>query len=322
MTLSPLLLRAPEILRAAGCEVVEYPGWRTRGRPWDFQPRALMLHHDGSPVGPAGDPDAYARFLFEVGRPSEGIPAPLCQFWVDYFGRWWVGAVGGANHAGTGGGWGVVPANLGGKFSAGVEMDNTTGEPTTTAQYEALHVGLPALFKAYGWRPEDALTSHKEYAEGRKFDPDDIDMPLIRAATRHGMEAKPPPDDPPEKPPEEEDDDMATRQIAVLDDPVGATYSINWTSVQHVPHSQWQAVAQRVGLLPAGGAVDTINNVQFEWTMKDVLVAGGTVGCPAKCGVCLLETRWKSWADASNDREAIARLEVAVDELDDEEGEG
>jgi hypothetical protein len=181
MPVSPLILRAPDILRGAGCKVVEYPGWRERGRPWTFTPRAAVLHHDGSPSGPAHDPEAYARFLFETGRPSEGIPAPLCQFWIDYYGAIWIGAAGGANHAGLGAGWGVLPANQGNQYSVGFEMDNTTGEPTTDAQYEALHKGLPALFKAYGWDPANALCGHKEYAPGRKFDPDDIDMPAMRA---------------------------------------------------------------------------------------------------------------------------------------------
>lgn len=37
------------------------------------------------------------------------------------------------------------------------------------------------MFAANGWDPADVLTAHKEYAAGRKFDPDDIAMPSMRA---------------------------------------------------------------------------------------------------------------------------------------------
>lgn len=188
MAVSQLLLRAPDILRAAGCTVVEYPGWRTRGRPWAFEPRGAVLHHDGSPVGPAKPPEVYARFLFEVGRPSEDIPAPLCQFWIDFYGAWWIGAAGGANHALGATGWGAFPPGDANRYGFGVEMDNTTDEPTTPDQYEALHRGLPALFREFGWDPADALAAHKEVDYPRKSDPDDIDMPQMRSDVRYLMQ--------------------------------------------------------------------------------------------------------------------------------------
>lgn len=205
---STLLLRAPAILRAAGCEVVEFPGWQTRQRPGLFAPRAFVMHHDGSPLGPAHDAYAYAEWLFTVGRASEGIPAPLSQFWIDYYGRWWIGAAGRANHAGTGDGWGVIPEGMGNAYGVGIEMDNTTGEPTLAAQWEALHRGLPAMCTAFGWDPAGALTAHKEYARGRKFDPDDIAMPQLRADVIDLMRSPLPPPGPPPAPPEPEDDDM------------------------------------------------------------------------------------------------------------------
>lgn len=172
------LVDLADILRGAGCEVVEVDGWRTRGHPGVFTPRATMLHHDGSPVGPAQPAEVYARFLFLTGR--RDVSAPLCQAWIDFYGRWWLGAAGRANHAGRGIGWGDVRANYGNTLSFGVEMDNTTGEPTTSDQYLALHKGLPAIHTAYGWNVGTALTSHKEYAKGRKVDPDDIDMFQLR----------------------------------------------------------------------------------------------------------------------------------------------
>lgn len=100
---------------------------------------------------------------------------------------------------------------------------------------------------------------------------------------------------------------VPARQIAVLDDPSRATYSVSAMSVQHVPDPQWQDVLRRTGLLPSTNAIaTTINNVQMEWVMRTVLEAGGEIGCPAKCGKCLLETRWRDWSyPTSRSRYAI-----------------
>lgn len=174
-------------LRAAGCSVVEHPGWKTRGRPrtaGPHTPRGLMWHHDGSPKGPS---PALARFIAEVGRPSDGIPAPLAQLWVcagchgeHPVGTWHVLAAGRANHAGVGEGWGRVGRDLGNTLTLGVETDNTTGEATPAVMYDSLVKGSAAILRRLGSDPDQWLTAHKEYAAGRKSDPDDIDMDEAR----------------------------------------------------------------------------------------------------------------------------------------------
>lgn len=195
-----------DVLRAAGCHVIEHPGWKTRGRPRSvgrWQPRGVMWHHDASKPGPS---PYVARFLAEIGRPDEGIPAPLSQCWVCMgcngahpVGTWHVIAAGRCNHAGEGAGWGGIGADAGNAMAIGVETDNTTGEATPSAMYAALVRGTAAIMLRLRSSPAQLLTAHKEYARGRKTDPDDVDMPRARVDVAHAM--RPPAPRPPAKPP-------------------------------------------------------------------------------------------------------------------------
>ncbi|MFT3871042.1 MAG: N-acetylmuramoyl-L-alanine amidase [Nocardioides sp.] len=174
-------------LRAAGCSVVEHPGWKTRGRPRSagpFMPTGVMWHHDASAIGPS---PAMAAFIASIGRPGDGIPAPLAQLWVCMgcrglhpVGTWHVLAAGRANHAGLGDGFGRIGRDMGNTRTVGVETDNTTGEKTPLDMLASLEVGTAAILRRLGSDPADSLCGHKEYAHGRKFDPDDIDMILAR----------------------------------------------------------------------------------------------------------------------------------------------
>lgn len=168
-----------DVLRAAGCEVVEYPGWKTRGRPRSsgpFTPLGVIWHHDASAKGAS---PFMAEFIAERGRPPE-VPAPLAQCWVALDGTWWVLAAGRANHAGTGTGWGAVGRDFGNTKTIGVETDNTSGEPTPKAMYDALVTGTAAILRHLDRQADDSLMGHKEYAPGRKIDPDDVDMNRAR----------------------------------------------------------------------------------------------------------------------------------------------
>lgn len=176
-----------DILRAAGLTVVEYPGWHTRGRPYDggarpFEPRAVMLHHDASATGPS---PGMARYIAETGRP--GIPAPLAQCWVDTAGRWHVLAAGRANHAGEGAYGALLPTDQGNRYALGVETDHTTGEPWAWAQLHALLSGTAAICR-YLDVGAAAVLGHKEYTT-RKTDPDGIDMTNFRFDVAELLEA-------------------------------------------------------------------------------------------------------------------------------------
>lgn len=185
------------VLRAAGVPVIEYPGWATRGRPRSvgrFQPRGVMWHHDASPVGPS---PYVAKFCAEIGRPAEGIPAPLSQLWVcdgcnaHTVGTWHVLAAGRANHAGTGS-WGAVGTDQGNSVLIGVETDHTTGEAWPPALYASLVAGTAALMKHMRSDPAKLLVGHKEYAPHRKNDPDPMNMDTGRADVAAGMLGQPP----------------------------------------------------------------------------------------------------------------------------------
>jgi hypothetical protein len=164
-----------DVLRAAGCSVVEEGDWQARGTGSSFTPVAVMLHHDASPPG---DSPTMVSMLID-GRPD--LDGPLCQLWVDYDGVWHCIAAGRANHAGSGQ-WGPIPTDSGNRYSIGIETDHTTAEAWTPAQREAIHVGCAALLAHMGADPYGALCAHKEYAAGRKVDPDPADMDAVRHA--------------------------------------------------------------------------------------------------------------------------------------------
>ncbi len=169
-----------EALRRAGLEVVERRGWRTRGRPssvGSFDPRALMIHHDASAVGRTPN---NAKFIAEIGRPDEGIPAPLAHCWVTVHGVWHVLASGRTNHAGTGRGFGRVPRDSGNTYAIGVETDHTRGEKWPRVQLQAVRLGFAALADAMHIDPVTSILSHKEYTS-RKRDPQPLNMDKFRS---------------------------------------------------------------------------------------------------------------------------------------------
>jgi hypothetical protein len=169
-----------DALRRAGLEVVERRGWKTRGRPssvGSFDPRALMIHHDASAEGRTPD---NARFIAEIGRPDEGIPAPLAHCWVTVHGVWHVLASGRTNHAGTGRGFGRVPRDSGNTYAIGVETDHTRGEKWPRVQLQAVRLGFAALADAMHIDPAKSILSHKEYTS-RKRDPHPLNMDKFRS---------------------------------------------------------------------------------------------------------------------------------------------
>lgn len=176
-----------DVLRAAGLHVIEQPGWKTRGRPRSagpFTPRGLLWHHDGSKIGPT---PSMARFIAQEGRPADGIPAPLSQTWVCVgcdgahpVGTWHVLAAGRANHGGVGDGWGKITRDLANSLALGVETDHTVDEPWPADLYEAMVTGSAAILAKLRSDPHEWMAGHKEYAVGRKIDPDHIDMDKAR----------------------------------------------------------------------------------------------------------------------------------------------
>jgi N-acetylmuramoyl-L-alanine amidase len=177
MAVYPLTWLA-EVLRTAGCTVVEEDGWKTRGRDGSFSPKAIMLHHDASPPGETSN----GVDVIRDGRP--GLDGPLSQLWLAYDGTWHVVAAGRANHAGEGGPWGVIAHDQGNRDAIGIETDHTTDEKWTDGQRSEALRGVHALCKHLAITTRDeidrAVTAHKEYAPTRKGDPDPMNMDNAR----------------------------------------------------------------------------------------------------------------------------------------------
>lgn len=166
-----------DVLRDAGCRVVEEGDWQHRGRPsGDFHPRAIMLHHDASPPGQTSN----GADVLINGR--DDLDGPLCHLWLAYDGSWHIIAAGRANHAGEGDGWGVVARDQGNRDSIGIETDHTTDERWSDPQLSQGNIGVRALVAHMGIDVNNAVTAHKEYAPGRKIDPDPANMDNVRAA--------------------------------------------------------------------------------------------------------------------------------------------
>jgi hypothetical protein len=168
-----------DVLRAAGCTVIEEDGWKTRGRDGSFTPKAIMLHHDASPAGETSN----GVDVIRDGRP--GLAGPLSQLWLAYDGTWHVVAAGRANHAGEGGPWGVVSTDDGNGDAIGIETDHTTDEKWSDPQRSEALRGVHALAQRLGITSRDeidrAVLAHKEYAPTRKVDPDPMNMDNARA---------------------------------------------------------------------------------------------------------------------------------------------
>jgi len=177
------LLWLPDVLRAAGLTVHEIAGWQDRGHADDiyyqqcgFAPQAVVFHHDGSAFGDS--PGALNWLISGFNFSSDNNYDAQC--WVDRYGAWYIVAAGYAQHAGAGQGWGAIPAGMGNPRSFGVETDHTDGETWPPAQLAAVRTGMAAICAHQGWDPAAAVVGHKEYAPGRKTDPDGVDMAAFR----------------------------------------------------------------------------------------------------------------------------------------------
>jgi hypothetical protein len=159
-----------EVLRTAGLTVVEYPGWKTRGRGEFGNLRAVVWHHDASPPGDSPGVPTYMIRNF-------GTAAAQC--WVARDGVWHVIAAGVAYHAGK-----VQPGKPGNHESIGVETDHTTGEDWPAALLASLRVGTAAILRKLGEPASTGLEFHKSIClpVGRKSDPDGLNLAEERGA--------------------------------------------------------------------------------------------------------------------------------------------
>lgn len=173
-----LLDNAPNVLRAAGLQVVELPGWRDRGETdGGFLNLGIFYHHDAMGLGFRGDPSQFfnvPQFMSQNGNDGS-------QFWVARPGVWYILANGRKWHAGLGQGWGKIPADDGNTYCCAMETDHRPGDPWEPQMLDSINRGCRALAIEYGWDVDNYCCGHKEYAPDRKIDPDMIDLNAWRA---------------------------------------------------------------------------------------------------------------------------------------------
>lgn len=182
----------------------EFSGWTTRKRPGSFAPVGLVVHHTGSDAGQ--NSTSYDKFLFVTGRPDEGIPGPLCQATCEMDGDVIVGAIGRANHAGSGSAatLSVVRADRasrtaeikpgpdgtnGNGWFYGLEVKFDGGQPMTAKQYDSAVRWAAAICDFYGWTAGSVI-GHKEWSS-RKPDPGHTFMAKFRRDVDARLKAGP-----------------------------------------------------------------------------------------------------------------------------------
>lgn len=180
-----------------------YGGAATRGRPGGVAPIGITKHHTGGGSASA----SYLYFLFVTGRPEEGIPGPLCNEATDMGGTVHIGAVGRANHAGSGSaatrdhissenytGYASElkpgPDGINGNaIYTGDEIIYSGTRPPTAAAYRASVLSAAARCDAHGWTALSVF-SHREHTR-RKDDPFGINMVQMRKDIRMVLAAGP-----------------------------------------------------------------------------------------------------------------------------------
>jgi hypothetical protein len=165
-----------DILRRAGLNVVETPGWRTRSHPGAFTPIGMVWHHTGG-----------LNALDTVLGGRSDLAGPLANLYLDRHGTFYVVAAGVAWHAGPGSqrvledlAKGVAPTadaavrglpddcSTGNHSLVGIEVENLGTDPYPDVQIAALVLGSAALCKALAFT-ENACIHHREWTS-RKVD--------------------------------------------------------------------------------------------------------------------------------------------------------
>lgn len=174
-------------LRRWGLRVHEKDGWRHRGRPYNFYPKGIIVHHtaSGSQSG-----NFAAEGIVTFGRSD--LPGPLCQFLLGRDGTVKIIADGYANHAGYGSMSGVgIPENQGNTYTIGIEAENNgIGEPWPRKQLQAYYRLCAALMVWIDRKDVDRVFGHKEWTS-RKIDPAGIDMNAFRRQVKKAMDQGP-----------------------------------------------------------------------------------------------------------------------------------
>lgn len=180
-----LITDLADILRAAGVNVSEVPGWKTASHRPMLAVRGVICHHTAGPPHAHGTPSLNVVIR---GRPD--VSGPLCNIYLATDGTAYTVAAGRANHAGKGEFHGITD---GGSNLVGIEAENAGDghDPWPAIQMDAYARICAALAKHYSF-PVDMVIGHKEWAlpRGRKIDPS-FDMGEFRASVAAHMGGQP-----------------------------------------------------------------------------------------------------------------------------------
>ncbi|OWQ90894.1 hypothetical protein CDN99_12090 [Roseateles aquatilis] len=176
------------LMESAGLSVIEVPGWETNGRPGDFAPEGIVIHHTAG-NGP-GD-------LNTVINGRTGLSGPLANFYVARNADIHIVSAGKANHAGGGAQRvldelrrGIAPSDtalrrglrdgpVGNGVFYGFENENLgNGQAWPPAQLDTMARACAALCQRHCWSAS-RIISHAEWTR-RKPDPRGIDMAAFR----------------------------------------------------------------------------------------------------------------------------------------------
>lgn len=156
-------------LRAEGCKVREYDGWKSRGRPastGSFNPYAVLQHHTGTKTSYSNPAPTLSMCVH--GRSD--LPGPLCQVMIGYDGTCHVIAAGRANHAGECNGNGPTSPGDGNAQMVGFELDYSGSQPVSPEQADAAVRAAAAVLRRFG-RDGSYCRGHKETSSTGKWDP-------------------------------------------------------------------------------------------------------------------------------------------------------
>lgn len=170
----------PDVLKAAGLKVSLDPGWETRGLGDMGSVFGIICHHTG--VRNPNKLNMPTLNSLRNGRRAEpglaALPGPLAQLGLGRDGTYFIIAAGRAAHAGKGNFRGVS----GNMRFIGIEAESsgTGSDPWPDVQLDAYYRGVAAILKHLN-KDASFCVGHKEYAPGRKDDPN-LDMNKFRSS--------------------------------------------------------------------------------------------------------------------------------------------
>ena len=173
-----------DVLRSAGLNVVETPGWKTRTASGPQPLPVGVLEHHTATLTSYGRPAPTVQLCID-GRPD--LDGPLCHGVIAYNGVIHLIAAGRANHAGKAKASGPNPAGDGNTLYVGFEWDyQGVKQGPSPEQYDAAVRATAAVLKRIG-RPADAARGHRETSVTGKIDPGLVDLNRFRADVARAM---------------------------------------------------------------------------------------------------------------------------------------